>query len=462
MTENNRILIVDDDRGIRHSYKYFLGPNPTEGLTAKSVSPRDEPAEAAELVSRDEKEYDLTLAETGEEAVKAVQKAVDHNHHFAAAFIDMRMPGIDGAETSKRIWAMDPRIKLVIVTAFSEFKPDDIIRVTGRDDLFYLRKPFHPGEIKQFARALTNQWNLESERELLSSKLEDINKNLKEKVDQQTALLVQSEKMASIGTLAAGVAHEMNNPISFINGNLSSIKKYCVRIRDLLEKYEQLEALVDRSHWSKGQDSLEEIRDFKERQKIDFILQDLVNLAEESLDGTERVGKIVKDLKTFSRVHQEELKYVDIKEVMDATLNIIHNELKYKVEIVINFDELPKVKCFPHKVSQVFMNILVNAAQAIEAKGTITIAGSYKQKGNRADDKCVELSISDTGCGIPKRDLFKVFDPFFTTKPVGQGTGLGLSITYDIVKAHGGKIVVESEERAGTTFTITLPLEAKI
>ncbi|MDY6953564.1 MAG: ATP-binding protein [Thermodesulfobacteriota bacterium] len=462
MTENNRILIVDDDRGIRHSYKYFLGPSPTEGLSEKSVSLRDEPADLAESVFRQEKEYELTLAETGEDAVKAVEEAIEHKRLFAAAFIDMRMPGIDGAETSKRIWAMDPKMKLVIVTAFSEFKPDDIIRVTGRDDLFYLRKPFHPGEIKQFARALTNQWNLERERELLSGELEDMNKNLQEKVNQQTALLVQSEKMASIGTLAAGVAHEMNNPISFVNGNLSSIKKYCVRIRDLLEKYKKMEALVERSHWSKGQDVLQEIRAFKKSQKIDFILQDLVNLAEESLDGTERVGKIVKDLKTFSRIDQEELKYVDVNEVMDATLNIIRNELKYKVRIVKDFDELPQVKCFPHKVSQVFMNILVNAAQAIEEKGTIAIAGSYKQKGHRADDKCVEISISDTGCGIPKRDLFKVFDPFFTTKPVGQGTGLGLSITYDIVKAHGGKIVVESEEGTGTTFTITLPLEAKI
>jgi signal transduction histidine kinase len=357
---------------------------------------------------------------------------------------------------------MDPKIKLVIVTAFSEFKPDDIIQVTGRDDLFYLRKPFHPGEIKQFARALTNQWNLECERESLSGKLADINKNLQEKVNQQTALLVQSEKMASIGTLAAGVAHEMNNPISFVNGNLSSIKKYCVRIRDLLEKYEQMEALMDRSRWNEGRSLLEQIRDFKKKQKIDFILQDLVNLAEESLDGTERVGKIVKDLKTFSRIDQEELRYVDVNEVMDATLNIIRNELKYKVEIIKDFDELPKVKCFPHKISQVFMNILVNAAQAIETRGTITIVGRYKQKGHRSDDKYVEISISDTGCGIPKKNLFKVFDPFFTTKPVGQGTGLGLSITYDIIKAHGGKIVVQSEEGTTTTFTITLPLEAKI
>ncbi len=462
MIENNRILIVDDDRGVRHSYKYFLSPVSSPDMSTEAMSPSGERTGKAETVTGEEREYDLTLAESGEEAIRAVERAVELKRHFAAAFIDMKMPGIDGAETSKRIWAMDPKIKLVVVTAFSEFKPDDIIRVTGRDDLFYLRKPFHPGEIKQFARALTNQWNLECEREQLASELKNVNENLQEKVNQQTALLIQSEKMASIGTLAAGVAHEINNPISFVNGNLSSIKKYCVRIRNLLQKYQQMEALMSRGDRDDWQNLLEEIRDFKKKQKIDFILQDLVSLAEESLDGTERVGKIVNDLKTFSRIDQEELKFVDLNEVMNATLNIIRNELKYRVEIVRDCHELPKVKCFPHKISQVFMNILINAVQAIKEQGTIKIVSRYKKDGHRVDDRYVEMTISDTGCGIPQKDLFKIFDPFFTTKPVGQGTGLGLSITYDIIKAHGGRIVAESEEGVGTTFTLTLPLEAKL
>ena len=160
----------------------------------------------------------------------------------------MKMPGIDGAETVKRIWSLDPDIKAVIVTAYSEFTPDDIVRVTGRDDIFYLRKPFNPEEIRQFALALTNQWNLEYEKRLLSHKLEkaneelqDINLNLQANVRKKTALLVQSEKMASIGILAAGIAHVINNPISFVNGNLSTLKKYSARIRGLLQKYKKME-----------------------------------------------------------------------------------------------------------------------------------------------------------------------------------------------------------------------------
>jgi len=468
MTDNYRILVVDDEPGIRHCYTDFLSLVSPEDMSADLTPTSEGHTHKTTSLAWKEKRYDLTIAETGEEAITAVENAIRQNRHFAAAFIDMLMPGIDGAETSRRIWAIDPKIKVVIVTAFSEFKPHDIIRITGRGDLFYLRKPFHPGEIEQFARALTNQWNLERERELLAEQLqkayaevESINQTLQRKIIQQAALLIQSEKMASIGTLAAGVAHEINNPISFVNANLSTIKKYCLRIRDLLQKYKELETHISRDSEDKAQDLLGKIREFEEQQKIDFILEDLVELAEESVEGTRRISRIVDDLKSFSRVDQGELKYIDVNEAMDATLNILRNELKYRVEIIKDWDELPKIRCLPQRISQVFMNILVNAAQAIEEKGTIKIVSRYKEKGQRADDKCVEITISDTGCGIPQEDFLKIFDPFFSTKPVGQGTGLGLSITYDIVKSHGGDITMESEEGVGTTFTITLPLEAR-
>lgn len=460
MIENNRILIVDDDPGVRDSYKEILCPVPKEDVLSKGASLFYGPIQDTVSIAR--KQYDLTSAERGGEGVEAVEKAVKQNVPFAAAFIDMKMPGIDGAETSKRIWAIDPRIKIIIVTAYSQYTPDDIIRVTGRDDIFYLRKPFNPEEIRQFARALTNEWNLERERERLCHELEDLNKNLQKKVEEQTTLLIQSEKMASIGILAAGVAHEINNPISFVNSNLSAIKKYCVRIEGLLQKYKEIEACLSQGAADKVRPLLEEIKDFKEKKRIDFILGDIVGLAEESLEGTNRVLNIVKDLKTFSRVDEAELKHIDLNESMDATLNIIWNELKYKAEIVKDYGDLPEVKCFPQKISQVFMNILMNAAQAIEEKGTITIVSRYLEKGRRVSDKHVEIKISDTGCGIAKKDISKIFDPFCTAKPEAQGTGLGLSITYDIIKAHGGNIMVESEEGKGTTFTISLPLEARI
>lgn len=467
MKENNRILIVEDDPGVRDSYKDILSTTQKDDVELEGASLFSGTIPDAEPIVQ--KEYDLTLVDRGEKGIKALEKAIEEKIPFAAAFVDMKMPGIDGAEVTKRIWAIDPNIKIVIVTAYSEYTPDDIIRVTGRDDIFYLRKPFNPEEINQFARVLTNEWNLEHERKLLSDKLrkandelEDMNKNLQKKVEEQTALLIQSEKMASIGILASGVGHEINNPISFVNSNLSIIKKYSVRIKELLEMYKEMETDLRQGALDKIPPLLNEIKDFKEKKKIDFILGDMVDLAEECLEGTGRVSKIVKDMKTFSRADQAELKYIDLNEAMDATLNIIWNEIKYKAEVIKDYGVLPKVKCFPQKISQVFMNILMNSAQAIEEKGIINIATRYVKDGQRAEDEKVEIRISDTGCGIPKKDILKIFDPFFTTKPVGEGTGLGLSVTYDIVKAHGGTIAVESEEGVGTAFIVKLPIKIKL
>ncbi|MBW2037830.1 MAG: response regulator, partial [Deltaproteobacteria bacterium] len=371
MGENNRILIVDDDPGVRATYQSILSARDSENIVAKGADLFGEPAPS--IQSAPGKEYDLSLASRGEEGVSLVEKAMEEKKPFAAAFVDMKMPGIDGAETARQIWAIDPRIKIVIVTAYSEYAPDDIIRVTGRDDLFYLRKPFNPEEIRQFARAFTNVWNLEKEGEILSNKLqkanqelENINRDLEQKVKEQTRLLIQSEKMASIGILAAGVAHEINNPISFVTGNLSAIKKYNSKIVDLLKIYEEMERCIDTGEKEKLPALLAKIRRFKEEQKIHFILEDMVDVVEESLDGTRRVSKIVKDLKGFSRVDQAEFKYININETLDATLNMLKNELKYKAEVIKDYGELPEVKCFAQKISQVFMNVLMNAVQAIE------------------------------------------------------------------------------------------------
>jgi two-component system, NtrC family, sensor kinase len=457
MIKNNRILIIDDDPGIRETYREILTPSPKPDVLSKGAFLFGEQAEMAKPVVH--KKYELTLAESGEDGIGKVEKAVEHKTPFAVAFIDMKMPGIDGAETSKRIWAVAPDIKIVIVTAYSEYTPDDIIQVTGRDDIFYLRKPFNPEEIRQFARAMTKKWNLEREKELLSEQLEDMNQNLKKKVEEQTALLIQSEKMASLGILSAGVAHEINNPIAFIHGNLSSIKKYSSRVRGLLLKYEKIENYIAGGQTGEIPALLEQIGEFKKAKKIDFILEDMVNLAEESLEGTIRIRNIVKDLKSFSRTDEAKLKHIDINETLETTLNIIWNELKYKAEVVKDYGQLPEVKCFPQKISQVFMNILINAAQAIEEKGTIKIVTSHNREGRRANDVKVKIVISDTGKGIPEDDLLKIFDPFFTTKPVGTGTGLGLSITYEIVSAHGGEIMFESEVNCGTTVTVILPAE---
>jgi PAS domain S-box-containing protein len=262
---------------------------------------------------------------------------------------------------------------------------------------------------------------------------------------QSQAQILQQEKMASVGQLAAGVAHEINNPMGFISSNLSSLAKYLERLTEFIRALE--ENLLHNP-------PNEELAALRKKLKIDYILEDAGHLVEESLDGASRVKKIVQGLKNFSRIDQAERLAADINECLDTTLNIIWNELKYKCEVKKEYGELPPTVCNPQQLNQMFMNLLVNAAQAIETKGEIGIK-------TWADQDFIYTRISDTGSGIPQDKIKRIFEPFYTSKEVGKGTGLGLSIVYDIVvKNHHGDIQVESEVGKGTAFTVKIPVIA--
>lgn len=256
--------------------------------------------------------------------------------------------------------------------------------------------------------------------------------------------ILQQEKMASIGQLAAGVAHEINNPIGFISSNLNSLGKYLNRLTSFIRQVSEILSARKENALS------EEIDAARRTLKVDRILDDVKDLIAESQDGAERVRKIVQDLKSFSRVNDPEPKDSDINECLDSTINIVWNEIKYVAELRKEYCALPRISCQPQQLNQVFMNLLVNAAHAITGKGVITVK-SWHEEGT------VCVSVADTGCGIPAENIGRIFEPFFTTKEVGKGTGLGLSITYDIVKKHRGEITVESEPGMGTTFMIRLP-----
>ena len=256
--------------------------------------------------------------------------------------------------------------------------------------------------------------------------------------------LMQQEKMASVGQLAAGIAHEINNPTGFIISNLRSLQKYADRVTEFIRI--QSEALANLPS-----EDAETVEKQRKSLKVDYIIDDLRNLVKESLDGADRIKKIVQDLKSFSRVDEAELKMADINIGIESTINIVWNELKYKATVKKEYGDIPQIRCNPGQLNQVFMNILVNAAHAIEKQGEIRIRTWQKDGG-------INVSIADTGSGIPKDKLSRIFEPFFTTKEVGKGTGLGLSIAYDIVKKHKGSIEVESEVGKGTIFTVKIPV----
>jgi two-component system NtrC family sensor kinase len=279
--------------------------------------------------------------------------------------------------------------------------------------------------------------------------LEESNRNLK----QAQVQLVQSERLASLGLLSAGVAHEINNPLSFIISNLNTLESYAGNIKTLLGRYSQLEASVADLNTTGVQELKEEIRQIKEKLEIPYILEDLPRLIAESCDGARRIKEIVQGLRTFSRADEAELESADINGIIDSTLKLVWNELKYKAEVVKEYGQLPPLLCHPQQLSQVFMNLMINAAQAIEKKGKITLKTYQK-------DSDIFIEVSDTGCGIPPEVLPHIFEPFFTTKEVGKGTGLGLSIVQGIIQAHGGTIRAQSRPGGGSRFTIRLPIVA--
>jgi len=270
--------------------------------------------------------------------------------------------------------------------------------------------------------------------------LSDMNKKLAETQGQ----LLQSEKMASIGHLAAGVAHEINNPIGFVYSNLGSLEKYLNDLFAVLEGYEQAQGDAAK---------LAEVEALKKKVDMGYLKEDVPALMNESRDGISRVKKIVQNLKDFSHVDtSDELQWTNLHSGIDSTLNIVWNEIKYKAEVNKTYGDIPDIKCLPSELNQVFMNMLVNAAHAIDERGVITI-----RTGREGDQVWVE--IADNGKGIEAEHLKRIFDPFFTTKPVGKGTGLGLSLSYSIVQKHNGHIDVNSEVGKGTAFRVWLPIQ---
>jgi len=294
----------------------------------------------------------------------------------------------------------------------------------------------------------------ENLEKMVEEKTGELKKSLKDLQETQSQL-VQSEKMASIGQLAAGVAHEINNPVGFVKSNLGTMNEYREDLIRLLDYYANLEATIDKESEISGNGAIhkaiEEIQKVKDEVDLDFILDDYEKVIAESLEGVARVAKIVSDLKDFSHVDKAELEHADINKGIESTINIVWNELKYKANVVKKLGDIPLIKCYPQRLNQVVMNILVNAAQAIEEKGEIRIS-------TEADNGYVEIRISDTGSGMPPDVLSKIFDPFFTTKDVGKGTGLGLNMAYNIIQNHKGTIDVESEVGKGTTFIIRLQI----
>lgn len=269
-------------------------------------------------------------------------------------------------------------------------------------------------------------------------------RNVNRKLEFAHAQLLQAEKMASIGQLAAGVAHEINNPVASVRSNLASLEDYLGCLKGVVKTYESVEHALP-------PDSLVKVRAAKNHAETEYVLRELGSLMTDMKEAVQRVTRIVQALRRFSRCDGSAWQVADLRLGLDSTLDLIRHELASKASVVCDYGDIPSIECLPTELNQVFMNVLVNAGQAIRHRGTIAI-----RTGCTGNEVWVE--IQDSGEGIPSENLKRIFDPFFTTKPVGEGTGLGLALSYRIVESHHGRIEVESEPGKGSRFRVWLPV----
>lgn len=321
---------------------------------------------------------------------------------------------------------------------------DLVVQILKISERYYMASELHLEAIHADYEKLQQKHRALRKSEL---RYKELSESLQQQVEEQVGKiekaqhhLFQAEKLASVGQLAAGVAHEINNPVSFILSNLNTARSYTQELFRFLKTVKiESESEIINSEWT----------------NIEFILDDFDVLLRDSMDGAERVAAIVMDLKDFSNVDSKEKNHIDINTVIQSAVNVVLPQIAGRAEIFTELHELPMLTCRPGHIAQVLLNMLLNSAAAMgDSKGTINVT-------SQSDGHEIIISVSDSGCGISQEIVQKIFEPFFTTHDVGEGTGLGLSVAYDVIDAHGGTIDVQSTVGVGTIFTIHLPVEVQ-
>ncbi len=412
----------------------------------------DDSATARRVMARslDAHNFEVEQFDTAKDVVaQAISRPPD------VILTDVEMPEMDGFDLCMALKAEPRTADIPVLFVTSSTRPEQLIlgfEVGGSD---FIAKRAESMELIARVRTHLHLATLQKElkQQLAEIKAQSLREQqLRSQIEQQQSQMLQNEKMASIGQLAAGVAHEINNPIGFISSNLNTLGEYLSDLKQVLAAYQNLQNAL-KSDPSTIESASQTAHALCQKVDLDFLIGDLEGLIAESVEGTGRVRQIVADLRDFSHVDSPDLGVEDLNLMLEKTLNVAHNELKYRATVVTEFGDLPDVTCYAGKLTQVFLNLIVNAAQALDDAGTVTV-----RTGTDDPTKTVWIEVADTGCGIPEAHLKRIFDPFFTTKDVGKGTGLGLNLAYNIIQSHDGTIEVESCVGVGTTFRVTLPI----
>ena len=407
---DRRILIVDDEPGIRGMFAQWLGER-----------------------------YETKMAASADEAL-----AILAEETYALVISDMMMPGRNGVELLREVTSRYPGTAVIMVSGVDRpQRMRDALRLGAFD---YLIKPCDLDALTLSVEHALERRALQRTATIYKNHLENQNNELasqKAELERLQAQMVHSEKMASLGQLAAGVAHELNNPAGFVFGNMDMLNDYLVDIEKLFQTYDKL---------AFSNDSSLMLQTMKDQMDYDHLIADIKSIVSDCREGAQRICDVVKNLRLFSRLDEAELKQIDIHEGIDSTLRLLSRYYNSgRITLLKDYGALPLVTCYAGQLNQVWMNLLVNAAQSITERGEIKIS-------TRLDGDSIVVAIIDTGSGISPDELSRIFDPFFTTKPVGEGTGLGLSISYGIIERHEGTITVSSTVGVGTTFTVRIPL----
>lgn len=398
--------------------------------------------------------------ETCTDGIEALN--IVESHKIDIILLDIIMPRMTGLEVLEKL-RLNSKYKDLIIIMYTSLTDNEYLKKSfelGANE--FINKPIEPIEftarLKAAIKLKSNQLALKDAFDMLNLKNISL-KNATSKLKKMQFQLIQKEKLSAIGELAAGVAHEINNPLGYISSNHETLGKFLISLKTILVKYRNFINEIDKtSHYDGLINEINTIKENEESLNIDFILEDIDELMSDSRDGIDRVSKIVKSLQSLARADNEgEGNYYNINSIIEETLIVIKNEWKYSITIKKAFDDMPDIYCNKGQLGQVFLNLIINSIQAIkehnkEEKGTITIT-------TLCNKKFVFIMIEDDGPGISKELFSKIFNPFFTTKAVGKGTGLGLSISHDIiVDKHKGELNVKSEIGKGTIFSIQLPL----
>jgi PAS domain S-box-containing protein len=311
-----------------------------------------------------------------------------------------------------------------------------------------------PDEAMAIVRNITERKAAEDQRRRHEEELEERVRQVTRELEARQTQLIQAEKLASLGQMAASIAHEISNPVSYVSSNVSTLEEYIEILLRLLGLYRQVEQGLGSQPPAPVAGLLAQAQALREQENVEVLLKDTKELLEDSREGLHRIHEFVQSLKTFVRQESGPPQQADLNQILRTTLRMVRHEFKHKCEVHLELAPLPPLSCFPTQLNQVFMNLLINAAQAIERHGELRVS-------SRQDGREAVVRISDTGHGMGPETLARLFTPFFTTKAAGQGTGLGLSICYVIIDRHQGRIEVESEPGRGTTFTVRLPLLAE-